>query len=612
MAVIAPNTVVDGRYTLLRKIGSGGMADVWCAEDNHLGRQVALKILHQRFAQDKEFVERFRREAHAAAGLQHPNVVGVFDRGEFDGTYYIAMELLEGESLKQRIARGLSIPDAVAIIRQILTAAKFAHERGIVHRDFKPQNVIISPEGKATVTDFGIAHAGASEITQTGSVMGTAHYLSPEQAQGLPVTPASDLYSIGVMLYECLTGQVPFEAESSVAVALKQVSEAPRRPSALNPNVSPALDAVVMRALAKEPERRFANADAFTAALDQAERNPGEPAAGETAAYVLPPPVAAPPGPPGTPPPDWEQERHGFWTRRRIILAVLALLIAGLAAFALTRPEQVTVPNVTGTKLGTATQVLEHAGFDVNIETVANDADPDTVLEQDPTPGSKADKGGTVTLTVSSGPGTAPIPEVKGLSERDAVKKLQKAGFQVTSEQRFSSTIPAGDAIGTEPGAKVQTKRGTEVTLFVSKGADVVTVPDVTGLTRASARTSIQDAGLHVEIAEQDDQAPAGEVLSQTPPGGSVVDRGSSVTITVSTGRFQVKNVVGMTQSKATNTLKNQGLSVRVQEQPTTNEKDDGIVLDQAPSAGTTAHKGEVVTITVGVFQGSTPGAGGP
>ena len=293
MAEIHEGTVVDGRYRVLERIGSGGMADVWCAEDTHLQRRVALKILHYRFAQDREFVERFRREAEAAAGLQHPNVVGVFDRGQVDRTYYIAMEFIDGRSLKELIDAGLGPEEAVRIVRQILEAARFAHQRGVIHRDLKPQNVIVDAEGKATVTDFGIARAGVSEITQTGSVMGTAHYLSPEQAQGLEVTAPSDLYSIGVLLYEALTGRVPFEGDSAVAVALKQVSQAPQRPSAVNSQVSPALDAIVMRALEKDPARRFQDADAFIAALDAAQRDPAAPVAGTTE-FAPPPPVVAP------------------------------------------------------------------------------------------------------------------------------------------------------------------------------------------------------------------------------------------------------------------------------------------------------------------------------
>jgi len=282
VAEVEVGSVVDGRYQVLARIGGGGMADVWLAEDAHLQRRIALKVLHRRFAQDREFVMRFQREAESAAGLQHPNIVSVFDRGEFEGTYYIAMQYIDGPTLKQLIDSGITLEQAVAVIRQVLQAAGYAHRQGIVHRDLKPQNVIVDAEGKAVVTDFGIARAGVSEITQTGSVMGTPHYLSPEQAQGFEVTAVSDLYSVGVMLYEALTGRVPFEGESAVAVAMKQVSQMPQRPSSAQPRVSPALDAVVMRALEKDPGQRFQSADAFIAALDQAMRDPGGAGRGTT------------------------------------------------------------------------------------------------------------------------------------------------------------------------------------------------------------------------------------------------------------------------------------------------------------------------------------------
>src|SRR5215211_863531 len=236
---LEPNQRVGDRYALVSRLGSGGMADVWLADDEMLGRRVALKFLHERFAQDAQFVERFRREARSAAGLQHPNVVGVYDRGETEGRHWIAMEYVEGASLKDLITRGLTVGEAVEIVRQVLAGAQFAHDRGIIHRDLKPQNVLVDREGRARVVDFGIARAGASEITQTGSVLGTAQYLSPEQAQGLETGGTSDLYSIGVLLYECLTGRVPFEADSPVAVALKQISEPPRHPSELNAQIPP-------------------------------------------------------------------------------------------------------------------------------------------------------------------------------------------------------------------------------------------------------------------------------------------------------------------------------------------------------------------------------------
>jgi serine/threonine-protein kinase len=251
--------LIDGRYRLLHRVGSGGMADVWCAEDMQLSRRVALKLLHRRFAEDPEFVERFKREASSAASLTHPNVVSVFDRGAWEGTYYIAMEYLDGRSLKQIIREEAPLDQlsAIDLTIQILRAARFAHQRGVVHRDIKPHNVIVDAEGRAKVTDFGIARAGASDMTETGSIMGTAQYLPPEQAQGLAVSPQSDLYAIGVVLYEMLTGRVPFDGDSAVTIALKQVSEAPVAPSAWNPAVPAELDAIVLRALEKAPAARF-------------------------------------------------------------------------------------------------------------------------------------------------------------------------------------------------------------------------------------------------------------------------------------------------------------------------------------------------------------------
>src|SRR5258707_11738541 len=269
--MIDPDTIIDGRYRVLSRLGSGGMADVYLAHDQLLGREVAVKVLHQHFAADHEFVERFRREASSAAALSHPNIVGIFDRGEWNGTYYIAMEYVAGRSLKSIVRETGPLDPAVAIdiVIQILRAAQFAHKRGVIHRDLKPHNVILDEDGRVRVTDFGIARAGASDMTLTGSIMGTAQYLSPEQAQGYPVSAASDLYSVGVILYELLTGAVPFEGESAVAIAFKQVSAEPRPPSELNPALPASLDAVVLRALAKDPAQRYADAGELIAALEQ-------------------------------------------------------------------------------------------------------------------------------------------------------------------------------------------------------------------------------------------------------------------------------------------------------------------------------------------------------
>jgi eukaryotic-like serine/threonine-protein kinase len=603
--VLTENTMVDGRYLALRRIGSGGMAEVWCAHDTQLDRTVALKILHERFAQDREFLERFRREASAAAGLQHPNVVNVFDRGEFNGTHYIAMEYVEGASLKDLIARGMSIGEAIEVVRQVLGAARFAHAHGIIHRDLKPQNVLINGEGRATVTDFGIARAGASEITQTGSVMGTAQYLSPEQAQGLEVTAASDLYSIGVILYEALTGRVPFEGDSAVAVALKQVSEAPTPPSRLNPKVPNALDAVVLKALAKDPANRFATAEEFIAALDAAEADPTTSPVGDTAAFAPVPPPTAPEAPPSAGPAP-EGGRRGW---RWAILIVLLAALGALAAWALTRPGQVVVPSVIGEQEQTATETLEEAGLAVEVTEVERDEPPGTVLEQDPRAGEEVDEGSTVTLSVSTGLGTARVPDVRGLSERRAVRTLEERDLLVETRDQFSSRVEAGLAIGTKPPAGEKVDRGSTVTLLVSKGSNVVEVPTVVGDQQQIAENEIERAGLIANVETQNSDEPEGIVIAQDPAAGSSVSPGSEVTIVVSTGAGSVivPDVEGLSEDAAIDTLASRGLDASVREEPVNDPADDGRVLDQAPEAGARLREGDEVTIVVGVLEEESP-----
>jgi eukaryotic-like serine/threonine-protein kinase len=608
MASANSGTVVDERYRLDRKIGSGGMADVWLAEDTELDRSVAIKILHDRFAQDKEFVQRFQREAQAAAGLQHPNVVGIFDRGAFDGTYFIAMEYVEGPSLKDLVKGGMTPKDAIDFTRQILNAARFAHRKGIVHRDLKPQNVLIDDEGRARVADFGIARAGeTSDITATGSVMGTAQYISPEQAQGKPTTPRSDIYSIGVILYEELTGRVPFEGDSAVAVALKQVSEAPRRPSAINPNVPPALDAVVMRALAKDPDARFKDADAFLRALDAAEKAPEVPRAEDTAAYA----AVSPSG--ETELPVEEEYYEEVRDRRRwrwLVVALLAAGVAALVAFALTRPSHIAVPDVTGENVDEATRILDDRGFDVALKPVPSAAPRNQVVEQDPIAtnlsGDKAEEGSTVTLSVSSGPAIVAVPDVTGLAEEEARKRLENAGFPVTVQQQFSKTVPRGEAIGTEPAAGTQFSTGQPVTLLISRGVNTVTVPDVVGLDDQAALAALSDAGLSGTLVQRDSTEPEGEVLSQSPAAGKRVSRGSQVTIFASTGAITVPEVVGQRRKAAVTSLKRAGFVVSVTEDETTDPSEIGVVISEFPPGGSRGRRGDTVTISVGVQSPTT------
>lgn len=577
--------VVAGRYRLLRRLGAGGMADVWLAQDEMLDRRVALKFMHERFSDDRQFVERFRREARAAAALQHPNIVAVYDRGEQEGRHWIAMEYVEGASLKDLIRRGLRVPEAVEIVRQILQGVRYAHQHGIIHRDLKPQNVLVDAEGRARVTDFGIARAGTSEITQTGSVLGTAQYLSPEQAQGLDVTAAADIYSIGVILYEGLTGRVPFDGDSPVTVAMKQVTEAPLPPSALNPQVPPALDAVVLRALAKDPADRFASADEFLEALERAEADPqGAPA-----------PAPAP-----------EEPKRAFWTRGRLIaLTVIMAALVALAVWALTRGEQATVPPVLGLKQDRATEVLEKAGFEVATRTFESCDEPSTVVEQNPPAGSEADVGSTVTISVSIGSQVA-VPDVSGLSAARAAERLDEAQLRAEERQAHSGRVAAGRVVRTVPAAGERVPCESVVTIVVSRGVRLVAVPDVVGLDEAEAKAQLRSAGLIPNVETRHADEPQGQVLEQAPAPGSEVRRREEVVIVVSTGAgaVVVPNVVGQPERTALNTLAGRGATnVRIVRQRTENRSEDGRVLEQAPSPGTRIRSDDRVTIYVGVYR---------
>jgi eukaryotic-like serine/threonine-protein kinase len=590
VAEVNEGSVVDGRYRVLRRLGAGGMADVWLAEDQHLQRQVALKVLHRHFAQDREFVARFQREAEAAAGLQHPNIVSVYDRGEIDGTYYIAMQYVEGPTLKELIESGLTPEQAVALIRQVLEAARFAHRHGIVHRDLKPQNVIVDDEGKAHVTDFGIARAGVSEITQTGSVMGTPHYLSPEQAQGYEVSSVSDLYSIGVLLYEALTGRVPFEGESAVAVAMKQVSQTPQRPSSLNPRVSPALDAVVMRALEKDPGQRFQSADAFIAALDQAMREPG--VGGGTQSFAPLPPVVAVPAE-GEDEEDESKRRRWLW----IGLAIAAIL-GILIGLALTRDTSTGVPNVTGNQLNVAIALLDQEGFSVGVTRVNRQTAPNTVLEQDPSaspPGDPAEEDCSfltffcskpkVNLTVSNGPGSSTVPGTSGLEGEEATEKLEEAGFKVAVQNQTSAAVEEGLVIHSEPSGGSTATNGSTVTLFVSSGPKQVKVPALVGSQRGAAVERIRGRGLEPSVSEEESSNQAGQVLSQSPSAGSDVPVGSGVSIVVARAKklTKVPSVVGVERREAVEAIRAAGLVPVVEEEETENEEEIGLVISQSP-----------------------------
>jgi beta-lactam-binding protein with PASTA domain len=562
------------------------MADVWLADDLHLPRRVALKVLHDHFARDAEFIERFRREAEAAAALQQVNIVSIFDRGQVDHTYYIAMAFLDGRTLRDLINFGLTPTESVAIVRQILEAAGFAHRHGVIHRDLKPMNVIVDQTGLATVTDFGIARAGLSEITEAGSILGTVNYLSPEQAEGFEVGATSDLYSVGVILYECLTGRVPFEGDTAVAVALKQLSEQPPPPSAWNPDVSPALDAVVMTALRREPYERYQDAESFIAALDAAEAQPVQ----------------------------VSEEPESKWP---LVVGAIAAVLIALIVWGMLRDNTVEVPRVVGSDLDSAVSVLGTDGFKVgDVERVQRNVPLNQVISQDPV--GEADRDCTVfgwfcsdpdvNLTVSGGPGQVEIPDVTGQTREAAEQTLDEVGLGVAVETKKSSDTPSNSVIETNPPAGESVRRGSQVTLTVSSGPGKVSVPPVVGETRNAAEQQLSAVGLVSSASEESSGRPAGEVLSQSPNAGTKVDPGSTVSLVVSSGPepvtdVDVPNVVGLTRSDAVSNLQSLGLSPSVTQQTTDIQPQDGRVIDQNPGGGTTVKEGTRVVVVVGVYQ---------
>ncbi|MCW3019564.1 MAG: pknB [Solirubrobacterales bacterium] len=627
--MIDPETIIDGRYRVISRLGSGGMADVYLAQDQLLGREVAVKVLHHHFAEDQEFVERFRREASSAAGLSHPNIVAIFDRGEWNGTYYIAMEYVAGRTLKAIVREqgALDPASAIDIVVQILRAARFAHKRGVIHRDLKPHNVILDEEGRARVTDFGIARAGASDMTLTGSIMGTAQYLSPEQAQGLAVTSASDLYSVGVILYELLTGAVPFEGETAVAIAFKQVAAEPQPPSALRQGIPASLDAVVLRELAKDPAQRYADADELIAALEH-ERQ-ALPALSATAVpdghvhHTAPPGAYAGAGwllaAPATGQHELEADPAALDERRRrrrrgMLWALAIVLAAGavVAALLLTRSNPtVTVPKVTGQTEQAAGTTLRAAGLEPVPSLKSSVKVPSgLVISQSPAAASKANKGSRVNIVVSAGPGSSSLSNVAGLSVAKAESKLHKAGLKTTTKSEPSKTVEAGLVIGTEPPAETEVQEGHVVTLLVSSGPAPVRVPDVVGQTLEAAEATLTNAELALGTVGKrvsSTQAP-GTVIAQTPAAGATVRASNKVNLTVAQApkEVAVPSVVGAAQAAAAAALRHAGFKVMTQPHATTEQSQVGVVVEQTPAGGARARKGSTVAIAVGMLAPQT------
>jgi len=631
-----PTRVYSGRYEIVRPIARGGMAEVYLARDQLLDRPVALKVLFPELSIDRSFVERFRREAQAAANLSHPNIVSVYDWGEEDGTYFIVMEFVDGRPLSTVIrSEGPLLADrAAAIGADVAAALSFAHRNGVVHRDVKPGNVLIDADENVKVADFGIARAKNTDenLTQTGAVMGTASYFSPEQAQGLVVDARSDVYSLGVVLYEMVTGAPPFSGDNPVTIAYKHVQEVPEAPRLRVPAIPIAFEAIVLQTLAKDPADRYATAEELRADLLRYQQG------GDV--FAVPPPAAAVPeattvvrsvegatrvnrstrAMPGTVVPgqagaDDVRGRTGAYVGllvgMLVALAVLLFLLGKtLGVFGGdTGASRIVLPSVVGQPAEQAVRTLKALGFKVRTDLEDSEKDANVVFDQEPAAETKVDKGSPVTLKVSRGARPVEIPSVVGEDEADAISLLESLDFKVESTQQPDDDQPVGKVILQDPKPSTPAPKGSTVTITVSTGKPKVDVPDVVGKDATAAADDIVNAGLRVRtVNEPSTTIEKGKVIRTDPSAGASVDKGSAVTLSVSSGveAAQVPNVIGKRQDEATAALQTLGFTVKVENVVVLSDADDGRVLEQNPTGGTDAPKGSTVTIRVGRKIGSS------
>jgi beta-lactam-binding protein with PASTA domain/predicted Ser/Thr protein kinase len=542
--------VLGDRYEIQSVLGQGGMAKVFKGHDRVLGRDVAVKVLSPQFAGDDQFVTRFRREAQAAAALNHPNIVSVFDTGSQGDVHYIVMEYVEGRTLRDAIrAEGPLHPDRAAEISlAVAKALSSAHQAGLVHRDIKPGNIMLTSNGEVKVMDFGIARTATGDtLTQTAAVLGTASYLSPEQAQGEPVDARSDIYSLGCVLYEMLTVRPPFSGDSPVAIAYKHVRDDPVPPSRLNTDVPADLESVVLKAMAKNPENRYQTADELRQDLErvlQGLPTMATPVLADATEHI------GRTAPEGTAvmtqvPPEEEERRRKVWPA--VLLALLVLGLVAVAAFLLVRTllepqaQPVDVPNVVGLQEDEAVRRLEQRNLEVRVEEEANaDVPRGEVFDQDPSAGQTVEEGSEVTITVSTGTPRVEVPDVRNQSLESARQELEAAELQlVVGSEEPSADVDEGNVISQDPEPGDRAPEGSQVSVVVSSGPEMVTVPDVVCDPIPEARQEIIDAGLSPQEeggGQFSDECPQGTVASQSPGANSQVEAGSTVTYIRSKG----------------------------------------------------------------------------
>ena len=653
--------VFGGRYELRKRLARGGMAEVFLAEDQLLGRPVAVKVLFPEFAADPSFVERFRREAQAAANLNHPNIVGVYDWGREESTYYIVMEYVEGRSLSQIIRKEgpLPAPRVAEIAEGIASALGFAHKGDVVHRDMKSGNVIISKNGQVKVADFGIATAisGNTEanLTQTGTVMGTATYFSPEQAQGLTVDGRSDLYSLGVVMYEMLTGSPPFTGDSSVSIAYKHVQEQPEPISEKRPGVPEALQAITAKLMNKDPDKRYSSAADLQLDLQRflsgrltldpaiaSEKMETSPQletslANPVDASMEPVETEHTGGPPYPPeyyePYDRHDRRIWLWGILTIgLIGVLVALIIMLVNFVNNTtnsdPQQVSIAQITPVSStgvivplvidldrAQAVELLQARGFIIGRITteVRDDVPSDRVLSQNPQQGTELEPGDTIDIIVSVGPESISLPIVVGLTQEEALNKLNNDGFlNIEIKKLKTNEYDIGVIAEQEPEANSRLEPSGVITLQVADGRISDNVPNLAGQTLAFAQDELRDKGWTVTIEEiESETIEVGRVVGTNPPSGTDYDLEESVIIQVSTGpaAIEIPSIIGESPAVAAATLAGSGFMVAPTEDCPIDPEDPniGLVVSQTPEAGESVEAGTTITICIGVAIEPTP-----
>ena len=624
MEPVSQSRIFSGRYEITHLIARGGMAQVYRAHDNLLDREVALKVLFPELSVDQTFVERFRREAQSAARLSHPNIVPVFDWGEDHGTYFIVMEYVDGRPLSQVIKDLGTVPPkrAAVIAANVAAGLAYAHRRGMVHRDVKPGNVLITDDGSVRVTDFGIARAVNTEddLTQAGSVMGTATYFSPEQAEGKAVDGRSDIYSLGVVLFEMLLGRPPFQGDSPVAVASMHVRNSVPLPRDLMVGIPEAIEAITMKALAKDPALRYQDAEEMRADLMRfvdgkpvlAEDPTLALAMSDTAMVAAVNQTMAIPiftGPRSEP---LQVKKAGKPLSRQplvwglVAVAVVAVVIAGLLFVNGSKSTQLTMPNLVGLTQVKAVEQIQKDGLILGtVSTVASAKPANEVVSTSPTAGLPIAKGVHVNLTISNGAlaGQVQVPSVIGQTLGAAEAQLTEAGLTGIPSSAGSPTTAIVQAQSVAAGSTVP--QGTQVTLTVP--AVSVQVPSLVGQSVTQATQALQNVNLTAgqQTSVCSNTVSSGNVVSSTPAAGTSVQTGTSITLNVSSGRCTVivQNVVGMTQGGATSALQAQGLSVvataALQSACTAQGVPNGSVLSQSPVGGSTVNGGASVTIAV-------------